>query len=342
MLVACSDRIMLSFEHIEYLIGLLIIIPFTLLFLFVLLWKRKARKALGDEALIGQLTKNYSSNRFNLKFILLLSATALVIIAGANLRKPVAGEKDKKAGIDVMIALDVSKSMWAEDIKPSRLDVARQFVSSLIDRMDNNRVGLVLFAGRAFLQMPLTTDFAVAKLYVANASPDAVPTQGTVIGNALQLCEFSLNTKEKKYKAIILISDGEDHDPNAAEIVKQLADNGVIVHTVGAGTAEGAPIMEPGAGDYKKDINGQTVISKLNEQELDLIAKQTGGSYRRLGNAETTAGQIAETLNGMEKKAIESAGNVRQYASFYPFFLIAAILILIGEIFIPETKRKRK
>jgi len=340
MLVACTNRIMLSFEHIEYLTGLLIIIPLALLFFTVLMWKKKAKKALGDEALISQLTKNYSANRFSLKFILVLSAMALLIIAFANLRKPVAGEEDKKAGIDVMIALDVSKSMWSEDIKPSRLEVAKQFVSSLIDRMDNNRVGLVLFAGRAFLQMPLTTDFTVAKLYVSNASPDAVPVQGTVVGDALQLCEFSLDTKEKKYKAVILISDGEDHDPHSTEILKQLADNGVIVHTIGVGTAEGAPIMEPGASEYKTDINGQTVISKLNEQELRLIAQQTGGNYWHIDNTESTARQIAETLNGMEKKAIESKGGAQQYASFYQFFLLLALLILIAEIFIPEAKRK--
>ncbi len=121
-----------------------------------------------------------------------------------------------------MIALDVSKSMWAEDTKPSRLDAAKQFVSSLIDRMGDNRVGLVLFAGRAFLQMPLTSDLSVAKLYVSNASPDAVPMQGTVVGDALQLCENSLDTKEKKYKSVVLISDGEDHDPNSTNVLQAL------------------------------------------------------------------------------------------------------------------------
>lgn len=331
---------MLSFEHIDYLLALLIIIPLTLLFLSVLWWKKKAGKALGDEALIGQLTKNYSAKRFNTKFVLVVFAIALVVIAGANLRKPVAGEKDRKAGIDVMIALDVSKSMWAEDIKPSRLEEAKQLINSLIDRMDDNRVGLVLFAGRAFLQMPLTTDFTVAKLYTSNASPDAMPMQGTVVGDALRLCESSLDTKEKKYKAVILISDGEDHDPQSTEILKQLADNGVIVHTVGVGTTEGAPIMEPGASEYKTDINGQTVISKLNEQELQIVAQQTGGSYWHLDRAEKTADEIASTLNGMEKKAIETSGTIHQYASFYPVFLAIALLILISEIFVPETRRK--
>jgi len=331
---------MFSFEHIEYLIGLVVIIPLFFLFITVLYWKKKVKKALGDDKLISQLTKTYSEKRYRLKFTLILASIAFLIIAAANLRKPVTGDKEKKAGIDVMIALDVSKSMWAEDTKPSRLDAAKQFINSLLDKLGNNRVGLVLFAGKAFLQMPLTSDFAVAKLYVTNASPDAIPLQGTVVGDALQLCENSLNTKEKKYKAVILISDGEDHDPHSTEILKQLADNGVVVNTIGVGSAAGAPIIEPGANTYKVDVNGQTVISKLNEGELIQIAQQTGGIYEHLGNAEISADKIASVLNGMEKKVIENSGDTKQYASFYAFFVVTALLILATEIFIPETKRK--
>ena len=331
---------MFSFEHIEFLTGLLVLIPLGAIFFFVLRWKKTVSRNLGDETLINQLTKNYSTSRFNLKFILILAAISLLIISAANLRKPVAGEKENKAGIDIMIALDVSKSMWAEDTKPSRLDAAKQFVGSLIDRLNNNRVGLVLFAGRAFLQMPLTTDFSVAKLYVSNASPDVVPVQGTVVGDALQLCANSLNTKEKKYKAVVLISDGEDHDPHSTEVLQQLSDNGVIVNTIGVGSAEGAPIKEPGAADYKTDVDGKTVISKLNETELMQIAQKTGGNYMHLDDAETTATQMANILNRMEKKAIETPGNTRQYASFYAFFVLIALLMLIVEIFIPERKRK--
>ncbi len=331
---------MFSFEHTKFLLGLLMLIPLLMLFFSVLKWKKKTSRNLGDEALINQLTKNYSAPRFNLKFILLLAAISFLIISAANLRKPVKGENENKAGIDIMIALDVSKSMWAEDTKPSRLDAAKQFLGSLIDRLSDNRVGLVLFAGRAFLQMPLTTDFSVAKLYVSNASPDAVPVQGTVVGDALQLCANSLDTKEKKYKAVVLISDGEDHDPHSTEVLQQLADNGVIVNTIGVGSAEGAPIKEPGAADYKTDANGKTVISKLNETELMQIAQQTGGTYMHLDDAETTAAQMTAILNGMQKKAIETLGNAREYASFYAFFVLLALLILIIEIFIPETKRK--
>lgn len=340
MLVACSDRIMFQFEHTIYLAGLITIIPLVILLLSVLQWKRKVKKALGDETLIDQLTKNYNGRKYKLKFILITASIVLLIIAAANLRKPVISKAEKRAGIDIMIALDVSKSMWAEDVKPSRLDAAKQFVNNLIDKLDDNRVGLVVFAGRAVLQMPLTSDFAVSKLYVSNASPEAVPVQGTVVGDALRLCAGSFSSEEKKYKAVVLISDGEDHDPGTEDILQQLSDKGIIVNTVGVGSVNGAPITEPGAKAYKVDRNGQTVISKLNEEELRTIAQQTGGAYFHLDNAGTSASNIAAILDGMEKKAIETGGGEKQYSSLYGIFVLIALLLLTAEIFIPETKRK--
>lgn len=330
---------MFSFEHTQFLIALLVLIPIIGLLLFVLGWKKRTVRKLGDESLINQLTKNYSARRFVTKFILIAASIALLIFAAANLRTPKPGDKEKKAGIDVVIALDVSKSMWAEDTKPSRLEAAQQFVNTLIDGLDNDRVGLVLFAGRAFLQMPLTTDLSIAKLYVSNASPDAVPIQGTAIGDALQLCNNSLDTKEKKYKAVVLISDGEDHDPHSTQVLQKLADAGVIINTVGVGSADGAPIKEPGAADYKVDAEGKTVISKLNETELMQIAQKTGGFYHHLDDIDATAKLEADALNNMEKKAIESNSDTKEYASFYTWFVLLALLILIAEIFIPETKK---
>src|SRR6478609_8861325 len=331
---------MFSFEHTAYLAGLLIIIPLTLLFYGVLRWKKKVRIAFGDETLINRLTKNYSSTRFGLKFILVLAAFALLVFAVANLRKPQTGEAEKKAGIDVMIAFDVSKSMWAEDTKPSRLDASKQFINTLLNKISNNRVGLVLFAGRAFLQMPLTPDFTVASLYVSNASPEAIPVQGTVLSEALQLCKNALDTKEKKYKAVVLISDGEDHEDIPAGILQQLTDEGIIVNTIGVGSVKGAPITEPGAASYKMDINGKTVISKLNEETLIKIAQQTGGSYTHLDNTGAAVNRVAALLNGMEKKAIQGAADTRQYTSFYFVFVLIALFILITEVFIADIKRK--
>ncbi|MFT4155219.1 VWA domain-containing protein [Parafilimonas sp.] len=331
---------MFQFEHPAYLTGLVIIIPLALLLFSVLQWKKKVKKALGDEKLINQLTKNYDDKKYKLKFILIATSILLLIIAAANLRKPVVGKEEKRAGIDIMIALDVSKSMWAEDVKPSRLDAAKQFVNNLIDKLDDNRVGLVVFAGRAVLQMPLTSDFAVSKLYVSNASPEAAPVQGTVVGDALRLCAGSFNSEEKKYKAVVLISDGEDHDPGSEAILQQLSDNGIIVNTVGVGSVNGAPIMEPGTNAYKVDRNGQTIISKLNEEELRKIAQQTGGAYFHLDNAGSSPSNIAAILDGMEKKAIETGGGEKQYSSLYSVFVLMALLLLVAEIFIPETKRK--
>ena len=333
---------MLSFEHIEYLLAIAIILPLGLLFFNTIWYKKKVVKALGDESLINQLTENYSASRYRLKFILLVSPVLLIIISAANLHKPIPGDKEKKAGIDIIIALDVSKSMWSEDIKPSRLERAKQFINTLIENAGDNRIGLIVFAGRAYLQMPLTSDVAAAKIFVANASPDIIPVQGTVISNALQLCINSLDTKEKKYKAVILISDGEDHDPNTTKMLQQLYDNGVVVNTVGIGSAEGAPITEPGTNAYKTDNNGQTVITKLNEKELQDIAAATGGIYHHFTNADETATIILNQLNGMEKKLIQGNFGTKQYATFYAWFLIPAVLFLVIEIFIPEVKRKRK
>lgn len=247
---------MLSFQHIEFLLALFALIPLFALFFFALGWKKKVKKQIGDEELVNALTSDYSSSNFAYKFALVAAAIALCIATAANLRSPKEGSTGNRAGIDVMVALDVSNSMLAQDVKPNRLERAKQVLSKIIDGMGSNRMGLVVFAGQSFLQMPLTSDLAAAKLYVSNASPDAVPVQGTVIGQALKMCNASLDTKEKKYKAVILISDGEDHDEKAAEAVKELQDNGVAVHTIGIGSPDGAPIFDAAANDYKKDENG--------------------------------------------------------------------------------------
>jgi len=329
---------MLSFQHTEYFLGLLLLLPLVFIFYTVLRWKKKARIAMGDSALVSKLTQLYSAKRYAIKFILVLLALALGVVAATNPRNPTKTGKERKAGIDVMIALDVSKSMWAQDAKPTRLDKAKSFINTLITRLGDNRVGLVVFAGRAYLQMPLTTDATAAGIFVSNATPDAVPVQGTEIGEALQLCSNSLNTKEKKYKAVVLISDGEDHDPKSEQVLQQLYEQGVVVNTIGVGSPDGSPITEPGTEGYKRDINGQTVISKLNEPELQVIAQKTAGEYHHLDDVAATVDAVMQNLNGMEKKAIDAGQGERQYTSYYIYFLLPALLLLIGEIFIPERK----
>lgn len=330
---------MIEFENINYLWGLLFIIPVTLLFITVLFWKKKVAHTLGDSRLINQLTIQYSHKKYKLKIILTIISITLGIVAATNMRKPLQSGNSKAMGIDVMIALDVSKSMLSEDEKPSRLEKAKQFITSLTDKIDNNRIGFVVFAGQAYLQMPLTADAVATKLYVSNASPEMVSLQGTNIGAALQLCTNSLNNKEKKYKAIILITDGEDQDNQALEAIKQLKEQGIILHTVGVGSPEGSPISEPGTNDYKKDGNGKTIISKLNESLLKSLAKDGNGSYHLLNNSVSVADDLSATLNDMEKKTISNAGGYKNYTSYYMYFLAAAIILLIAESFITETRK---
>ena len=330
---------MLSFQNTDFLFGLVVLIPLVFLFVMVLRWKKNVKRKTGDEELINALTSDYSPKNYNYKFLLVVVALALCIIAAANMRTPAPGNTGNRAGVDVMVALDVSNSMLAQDIKPNRLERAKQVLNKIIDKMGNNRMGMVVFAGQAFLQMPLTTDLAAAKLYVSNASPDAVPTQGTVIGDALRMCSASLDTKEKKYKSIILISDGEDHDEKAEQVLKELQDNGVVVNTIGIGSPEGAPIFDPALNDYKKDETGNTVVSKLNEQDLQKIATETGGQYLLFSNADEAADKVVASIDQMEKKQIGGTG-IRVYNSFFQWFLLVAVIFLLVEIIIPERKMK--
>ena len=330
-----------EFENIEFLLGLFILIPLVLLFWYVIRWKRSARKKLGDARLVDLLTKDYSAQRYRLKVIIVLIALSLGIVALCNLRRPLQIRGTKANGIDVMIALDVSKSMLSQDEKPSRLDKAKQFINQLTDKLENNRVGLIVFAGQAYLQMPLTADATATKMFVGNASPDFIAVQGTNLSSALQLSDASLDTKEKKYKSVILITDGEDHEDKAIEVAKQLADHGTVLHTIGVGSAEGSPITEPGTNEYKRDENGQTIISKLNEDLLKQLAQTTNGTYHSLDNTATVSDAVMVELNGMEKKAISSAGGYTEYQSFYPYFLAITVLLLIAEVFISEKKLQR-
>ncbi len=330
-----------EFENIEFLLGLFILIPLVLLFWYVIRWKRSARKKLGDARLVDLLTKDYSAQRYRLKVIIVLIALSLGIVALCNLRRPLQIRGTKANGIDVMIALDVSKSMLSQDEKPSRLDKAKQFINQLTDKLENNRVGLIVFAGQAYLQMPLTADATATKMFVGNASPDFIAVQGTNLSSALQLSDASLDTKEKKYKSVILITDGEDHEDKAIEVAKQLADHGTVLHTIGVGSAEGSPITEPGTNEYKRDENGQTIISKLNEDLLKQLAQTTNGTYHSLDNTGTVSDAVMVELNGMEKKAISSAGGYTEYQSFYPYFLAITVLLLIAEVFISEKKLQR-
>ncbi len=328
---------MYTFQHIEYLFALAAIIPMWILYAVVLQWKKRKIKKIGDPVLVKQLIKEYSAKKFLLKFILFSTAFILAVIALANPRKPQGNVTVKRNGIDVMIALDVSKSMLAEDIKPNRLDRAKQFIARLIDKLPDDRIGIVVFAGRAYLQMPLTTDHSAAKMYLSSATTDVVPTQGTVIGDALKMCYAAFNTKDKKYKSIILISDGEDHDESADKITTALAEEGVMVNTVGIGSSEGTVIQDAVTGEIKKDASGKPVITRLNENELKNIASKGNGLYHLFTNAEEATGAIDSQLKTMGQRSITETSMIH-YQNFFPWFLSAALILLIADFFISEKK----
>lgn len=313
----------------------------AVLFFLYSQWKKQRIKKIGDPLLVHQLIGNYSHQKFIARFVLVSAAFALLVIALANPRKPAGSSNVKHHGIDVMIALDVSRSMLAQDIKPNRLERAKQFVSRLIDKIPEDRVGIVVFAGRSYLQMPLTSDLGAAKLYLSTATPETVPTQGTVIGDALQMSYASFNAKEKKYKAIVLISDGEDHDEQAEKLARSLADEGVIVNCIGIGSAEGTTIEDAVTGDVKKDAEGRTVITKLNETGLKNIAALTGGIYISLANSDEAAAAVQQQLDSMEKRGITEMSQA-SFRYFFPWLLALALILLLTEFFMGEKKQAGK
>lgn len=327
----------LSFQHIEYLLVLAVVPVLVLLYFFVLNWKKRTIKKIGDAGLVQEMIKNYAPQKFALKFMLVLIAITSGVFALANLRSPKGMEQVSRNGIDVMIALDVSKSMLARDIKPNRLERAKQAISKLIDKLSNDRIGIVVFAGRAYLQMPLTGDHGAAKMYLSSASTDIVPTQGTVISDALKMCNASFNSKEKKYKAVVLISDGEDHDEGALKIAGQMAEEGIVINTVGIGSPQGSTIIDELTNQEKQDAAGNLVITKLNEEELMKIAEKGKGSYQLFGNADELANKLDAQLASMDQRTVTEDSLVN-YKYFFPYFLILALVLLVAEFFISERK----
>lgn len=329
---------MFQFQYI-LLLSLLGLIPLMLIMFFYAKKKKKnAIKKIGDPALVKQLIANFNSASFIKKFLLITFAMGVLVLGVANLRSSAGSEIVNRNGIDVMIALDVSNSMLAQDIRPTRIDRAKQLLSRLVDRMSNDRIGIVIFAGRAYLQMPLTADHASAKMYLSAASPKSVPTQGTVIEDALKMCYASFNSKEKKYKAVILISDGEDHDEGAIKTASQMAAEGVVINTIGMGSFEGAPIMDETTGQFKKDAAGNTVITRLNEEGLGLIASKGNGKYQLFTNTEEVVANLTSQLANMDQRSVKDDSLVN-YRSFSQYFLAFALILLLLELFIAEIKR---
>ncbi|MCZ2458697.1 MAG: VWA domain-containing protein [Chitinophagales bacterium] len=318
---------------------LLVAIPVGIIFYLLLLrWKRKTIKRIGDEKLVCTLISNYSSKRFAARWSVFSLAFVFGVLALMNPRIP--GEPDNlsRKGIDVVFALDLSKSMLATDVTPNRLEKAKEFIAQMIGKMPDDRVALVWFAGSAYLQMPMTNDENVAKMYVSTADPNAIPVPGTVISKALEKSGDAFTDDVERFKTVILITDGEDHDPDAIKTAASLADKGIMINTVGIGSAQGTSFTDLTTGELKKDDRGNVVITKLNEEELKQIAEKANGAYIHLQDTGEAVKSMMSYLSGIQKKAVLDKSALSYRSLYYwPAALLLALLLI--ENFISERKK---
>ena len=310
---------------------------------YIIYTKRKSRQLaeFGDPELIAQLMPDASKSRPVWKFSLLIAALILLIVAAA---RPQYGQKEKtikRQGIEVMVALDISNSMLAEDVVPNRLDRAKQMLSKMIDNMVDDKVGLVVFAGEAFTQLPITCDYVSAKMFLNTITPNMIQTQGTAIGAALQTAITSFGAQESEAgRAIILITDGENHEDDAIAAAKQAQELGIQVFVIGIGKPDGAPIPKPGTNDYFKDRSGQVVVSRLNEDMCQQIAQAGSGAYVRCDNTNTAMRALQQELDRIATSELETT-IYADYNEQYQSFVLIALLLLVIEFFILSRKNHR-
>ena len=310
---------------------------------YIIITKRKQRQLMefGDPELMAQLMPDASKSRPIVKFTLLMVALVLLIVAAA---RPQYGQQEKtvkRQGIEVMVALDISNSMLAEDVAPNRLDRAKQMLSKMIDNMTDDKVGLVVFAGEAFTQLPITCDYVSAKMFLNTISPKLIPTQGTAIGAALQTAIRSFGSQESDAgRAIILITDGENHEDDATAVAKQAQELGIQVFVIGIGKPEGSPIPVPGTNDYIKDRSGQVVVSRLNEEMCQEIAQAGKGAYVRCDNTNTAMRALQQELDRIATTDLETTVYA-DYNEQYQSFLLIALLLLVIDCFILMRQNHR-
>ncbi len=331
---------MFRFEYINYL-SFLILIP-VLLAIIVVAWRfrKKALERLGNIDLLKRLMPGYSEKRQYLKTALLLTGLAFLIVGWANPQFSNKKEKVKRKGVDIYLALDISKSMLAEDVAPSRLERAKRFAGNLLDELAGNRIGMIYFAGNAYLQIPLTIDYAAAAAMLKSANPNLASSQGTAIGEAIDFALKGFEIKDQQNKVLVIISDGENHDEDAIEKVKEARSRGLLVFTAGVGTPEGGliPVRNGNREDYKRDETGQPVKSQLNEEMLINLAEAGGGIYFNLLESES---KIFSTLKNQIEKMQKQEFEQRSFTSFESYFqwlLLPAFLLFLIEFLLPNRK----
>ena len=332
----------LRFEHPEYLYGLLIIPIFIAVYVAMRIINKRKFKKFADNKFLEFLVPLSSNSRINIKFILFLIVISLGIVATANLQSGSKMEEVKREGIDLFFCIDISNSMNAEDIAPNRLERSKQAINNIINKLNGDRIGIIVFAGNAYVQLPITTDYSAAKMFLSTINTNLIPTQGTEIGAAINLAAKSFGVNEHN-KAIVIISDGEDHENGGAiKAVQDAAKLGIKVYTIGMGLEDGAPIpiynQYGKRTGYKKEKSGNIVITKLDDNMLRQIAEVGDGIYRRASNSNVGLDEIFEEINKSDKSEIESK-IFSDYEDQFQWFLGAAIILLIIELLISSGKK---
>lgn len=331
---------MYELDHPYYFYLLALIPVVVLLYLALILWKKKARKAFGDSELLEQLAPERSTAK---PFVKLLLAVLIIASLSVGLVNPKVGtrlETVKREGVDIVFALDVSKSMLAADVRPNRLEKSKQLVSRTLDKLVSDRVGMIIYAGSAYPQLPITTDYSAARLFLKSVDTDIIPSQGTAIADAIDMATGYYDDEEQKNRVLVIITDGEDHEEGISEAVEKARDKGIKIFTVGVGTDRGAPIPDMRNGynvGYKKDRNGEVVVSKLNTDVLRQISKETDGAYINGTNTREVVDFLMESISEMEKKEFE-ATVFSDYEDQFQWFLGLALVLLILDVFVLERK----
>ncbi len=327
---------MLRFEDPIYL-WMLLIITILVLVRFIVWRKRKRNlRKFGDPSLLKEMMPDVSKYRPTIKFCLLLSAITILIFMIA---RPQVGSKishEKREGIEVLIALDISNSMLAQDVIPSRLEKSKLLIEDLVDHFTNDKVGLVVFAGDAFVQLPITNDYVSAKMFLQNINPSLITTQGTDLARAISLSQSCFTQREHIGRAIIVITDGEDHEGGALEAAREAYKKGINVFILGVGTSKGAPIPD-GNGGYLKDNSGQTVLSALNEQMCQQVAKAGNGVYIHVDNTSDAQEKLNKELSKLQS-GISDTVVYSEYNEQFQIFGIILLLLLIVETILLESR----
>lgn len=318
-----------------------IIIPVMLMvFLWTFFWKKRIQKSFGSAVVLKRLSPDLSFFKSSLKFITLCLAVGFLMIGLINPKIGTKLETIKREGVDIVFAIDVSKSMLAEDVAPNRLEKSKQLVTQIINNLASDRVGIIAYAGKAFPQLPITTDYASAKMFLQSMNTDMLSSQGTAINEAIQLSRNYFDDEEQTNRVLIIISDGEDHNDLSIEVAEAASEEGIKIYTIGVGSENGGPIPLKRNGvvmSYKKDQNNETVITKLNKETLRLIANEAKGSYIDGSQTAAVVEQVRAILSVMDKKEFE-AKEFAEYKDQFQWFLGIGLFFLILDVLLLERK----